>query len=401
MEDLKIKWALNKMPKGAKDPSDIMAAENLEEAYAFHKGLSGYEKTPLVLLSHMAGQLGVSEVWVKDESKRFGLNAFKILGAVFSAAKVLAESCGKSLADTNLKELAAETSGRQKTFYTATDGNHGRAVAYAASLLSQKAHVLMPEGSSSQRFESISALGAKVTIENLNYDDCVKKAAALAEKDPNGILMQDTAWQGYEKIPAFIMQGYGTMVKEALEQLKSEKRRTPTHVFLQAGVGSMAAAVQAALLYAFPENPPKVIIMECLAADCFYRSAISADGREEMVTGRLDSIMAGLCCGKASSLAFDILRNHAHAFVSCPDWVAAAGMRRLASPLGKDARIISGESGAVGLGLLAACAKEEYKKLREDIGLRQDSRVLLFSTEGATDLECWKGLVWDGHIQSF
>lgn len=157
-----------------------------------------------------------------------------------------------------------------------------------------------------------------MTIEEVNYDDCVRMAAAEAAATPRGVVVQDTAWEGYEEIPAWIMQGYGTMASEAAEQLREAGVDRPTHIFIQAGVGSLAGAVQGYFANLFPENPPTTVVMEAQAADCLYKGAVAADGKPRIVGGDLQTIMAGLACGEPNTISWEILRNHAGFFVSCP-----------------------------------------------------------------------------------
>lgn len=222
-------------------------------------------------------------------------------------------------------------------------------------------------------------------------------AAAEAEATPHGVIVQDTAWDGYEEIPAWIMQGYGTMASESADQLRQMGMNRPTHVFVQAGVGSLAGAVIGYYANLFPNDPPKFIVMEAQAADCLYRGALAGDGAPRMVDGDLTTIMAGLACGEPNTISWDILRNHVSAFVSCPDWVSARGMRMLGVPVKGDPVVISGESGAVGMGLIAALMEnDEYQDLRQAIGLDRFSQVLLFSTEGNTDPMKFRKVLWDG-----
>ncbi len=400
---MRIKWIANRMP-GTDDKSlSIMSLQNISKARQFHKSFPQYEETPLAHLQNASARLGVSGIFVKDESYRFDLNAFKVLGGSFAMARYIASRLGKDVSETDYAYLTSaklRDEFGQATFFTATDGNHGRGVAWAARQLGQKAVVYMPKGSARIRFDNIQKEGATVTIEMVNYDECVRIAAREAAETPRGVVVQDTAWEGYEEIPAWIMQGYGTMAAEAAEQLRILGVERPTHIFIQAGVGSLAGAVQGYFTNLFPENPPKVIVMEAQAADCLYQGALAADGEIRFVGGDLETIMAGLACGEPNTLSWDILKNHASFFVSCPDWVAADGMRRLGAPEGSDPRIISGESGAVGMGLLAALMeKEAYKDLREAIGLNRESKVLMFSTEGDTDPENYRRIVWDGACQ--
>ena len=395
-----IKWVRNRMPKSADGHLAVMALENVREAEAFHKSFPQYSITPLRRLSGMAGYLGLSELFVKDESHRFDLNAFKVLGGSFAMAKYIAQRTGKDVSLMTYDYLTSERLKKdfgQATFFTATDGNHGRGVAWAANRLGQKAVVHMPKGSAKTRFDNIQKEGALVTIEDMNYDDCVRLAAKEASETPNGVIVQDTAWDGYEDIPGWIMQGYGTMAAEAAQQLKASGAERPTHVFVQAGVGSLAGAVVGYFTNLFPENPPQMVVMEASAADCLYRGALAGDGKPRIVEGDLQTIMAGLACGEPNTISWDILRNHVTAFVSCPDWVSARGMRMLSAPLRGDERVISGESGAVGMGLISTLMRDEdYRELRDALELDETSKVLMFSTEGDTDPEQYENIVWGG-----
>lgn len=378
----------------------IMSLENVAKARAFHKSFPQYTVTPLARLDNLAARLGLNNLCVKDESYRFGLNAFKVLGGSFAMASHFADETGRDVADMTYDYLTSDELARdfgQATFFTATDGNHGRGVAWAAKRLGKKAVVHMPKGSTKPRFDNIAAEGATVTIEEVSYDECVRMAAAEAEACERGVIVQDTAWEGYEKIPSLIMEGYGTMASEAAEQLREAAINRPTHVFVQAGVGSLAGAVVGYFANLYPDNPPTFVVMEATNAACLYKGAVAADGEPRIVTGDMPTIMAGLCCGEPNTLGWDILRNHVTAFVACPDWVAARDMRILGAPEKGDPRVISGESGTVGAGLISTLMTDEsYVELRDLIGLDKTSNVLMFSTEGDTDPEHYRKVVWDG-----
>lgn len=396
----RIQWSDNHMEKSDDAHLGIMSLENVAKARAFHKSFPQYTVTPLARLDNLAARLGLNSLCVKDESYRFGLNAFKVLGGSFAMASYIADETGRDVADMTYDYLTSDELARdfgQATFFTATDGNHGRGVAWAAKRLGQKAVVHMPKGSTKPRFDNIAAEGATVTIEEVNYDECVRMAAAEADACERGVIVQDTAWEGYEKIPSWIMEGYGTMASEAAEQLREAAINRPTHVFVQAGVGSLAGAVVGYFANLYPDNPPTFVVMEATNAACLYKGAVAADGEPRIVTGDMPTIMAGLCCGEPNTLGWDILRNHVTAFVACPDWVAARGMRILGAPEKGDPRVISGESGAVGAGLISTLMTDEsYAELRDLIGLDKTSNVLMFSTEGDTDPEHYRKVVWDG-----
>lgn len=396
----KIKWVANRMPKSDDTNLPVMSLDNVAKARAFHGSFPQYSVTPLADLEGMAGQLGLGGLFVKDESYRFGLNAFKVLGGSFAMARYIADETGRDVSEMTFDYLTSDQLQKdfgQATFFTATDGNHGRGVAWAANRLGQRSVVHMPKGSTKTRFDNIAKEGAKVTIEELNYDDCVRLAAKEAEETEHGVIVQDTAWEGYEKIPSWIMQGYGTMAAEAAEQLRQLEVNRPTHVFVQAGVGSLASAVVGYFANLFPSCPPKFVIMEAGAADCLYQGALAGDGDPRIVGGDLQTIMAGLACGEPNTIGWDILRNHADAFLSCPDWVAAKGMRMLAAPAKGDPSVTSGESGAVGMGVVSTIMTDpDYAELRDVLELGRDSKVLLFSTEGDTDPVRYREVVWGG-----
>ena len=357
-----------------------LTGEQARLARAFHSSFPQYAPTPLAELSALAAQMGLKSLLVKDESQRFGLNAFKVLGGSYAIARHIAARLGlrpEEMTFAALRSEAARAALGNTVFFTATDGNHGRGVAWTARELGCRAMVRMPKGTAKSRVENIRALGAEVTVEDCNYDGCVRLAARQAKETPGGVLVQDTAWPGYTQTPLWIMQGYLTMALEADEQMVAP----PTHIFLQAGVGSMAAAVAAYFRQAHPQNPPKIILVEPAAADCFFRSA--ANGEITAVTGEMRTMMAGLACGEPSPIAWDILKRLTAAYLSCEDAAAARGMRVLARPLAGDKAIVSGESGASSLGALLDAAVDE--KAREALGLDGNARVLLFSTEGDTD----------------
>ena len=363
-------------------------------ALSFHQGMAPYEITPLVMLPNFAERLGVSAICVKDESKRFGLNSFKGLGCSYAMGVYLCEKAGIPVDRAAFSRLCSpETQKKlgQYTFITATDGNHGRAVAWAANLMGHRAVVYMPEGSAQERFEHIKSLGAEVHILPRNYDDTVRAAAAAAKA--NGwILVQDTAWPGYENVPRLIMEGYTTLAYEIAKQLAACEK--PTHLFLQAGVGSMAGAIAAYFSAQWGADCPKIIVVEPDQADCYFRTVQANDGHLHKVAGKLDSIMAGLCCGEASPLGWELLKYAATAFISCEDECAVKGMQLLGHPEPGDPSIVSGESGAVTAGVLKELMQNPaYAHVREKLGLDKDSRVLLISTEGDTDQENYRRIM--------
>ena len=395
-----LKWTVNHVPGSDDKFLDLMSEENVTKANEFHKSFPQYSVTPLQKLSALASYLGVKGIYCKDESYRFGLNAFKVLGGSYAMGRYIAKELGRDISQLPYNVLSSDKLREefgQATFFTATDGNHGRGVAWAAKRLGQKAVVRMPKGTTKTRFDNIAKEGAEVTIEEVNYDDCVRMAAAEAAKTEHGIIVQDTAWAGYEEIPSWIMQGYGTLVLEADKQLKENGIDRPTHVFVQAGVGSLAGAVVGYFAHKYKENPPVMVVCEASAADCLYRSAVQADGNLVNVTGDLQTIMAGLACGEGNTIGWDILKNHVTVFSSCPDWMSAKATRIYANPLENDPHIISGESGSVPLGLAyTALHDEDAKDLKAALKLDENSNILVISTEGDTDPVRYREIVWDG-----
>ena len=397
-----IKWTINEMPKTDDKYLNLMSIESLEKALVFHESFPQYSITPLANLKQMAKYLGVNSFFVKDESYRFGLNAFKVLGGSFAMANYIAEKLGKDISEMTYEKLTSEELKEefgQATFFTATDGNHGRGVAWSANKLGQKSVVLMPKGTTKTRLDNIAKEGAKVSIEEANYDECVRMANKMAQETENGVMVQDTAWEGYEKIPTWIMEGYGTMAVEASNQLKEAGVERPTHVFVQAGVGSLAGAIIGYFANLYSDNPPITVVMEADVADCHYKSAIEKDGKIRFVDGDMQTIMAGLACGEPNTISFDILVNHTTVFTSLPDWVAAKGMRMLGAPIKGDPQVTAGESGAPAMGLIATAMRDpEYKDLKEALQLDENSKILMFSTEGDTDPEMYERIMWQGEM---
>ena len=397
MQNTDFKWKLNTMPKSDDKNLPLMSLEEVKKARTFHQSFPEYKETPLVDLKEMAKFLGINKVCIKDESYRFGLNAFKVLGGSYAMARFIAEETNKDIKDVDYKYLTSDQLkkdlGSVVTFFSATDGNHGKGVAWAANKLGQKSVIFMPKGSTEYRLNAIKAEGATATIEEFNYDDCVRKAAEESAKVPHSVVVQDTAWEGYEKIPSWIMEGYGTMADEASDEFGER----PTHVFVQAGVGSLAGGMVGYFANKYKDNPPIMVVVETSVADCLYKGAVQNNGEIAKVGGDMDSIMAGLCCGEPNITSWDILRNHVTCFVSADDNVTRLGMRMLAAPIKGDKPVTSGESGAVPFGVLVSIMKDpKYADLKKELKLDSNSKVLLFSTEGNTDPERYENIVWGG-----
>lgn len=402
-ENFNLKMILNSnyIDVEKKSPENF-CDEKLENVRRFISTIPECSPSPFIRLKGLADYLGVKEVFIKDEGKRCYLNSFKILGASFAISKCICEKLNININEINfnfLKSNEVRKKIQNLVFTTCSDGNHGRAVAWTAKELGVKAVIYLNKGTSYDRVKAIQDLGAEAVVTNFNYDDTVRYANEKAEE--NGwIVVQDTSWDGYEKIPTWIMQGYSTMGYEAIKSLK-EKNVNPTHIFLQAGVGAMAGGVLGCISNMYKLNPPKTIIVEPLNAACMYNSASYNDGDIHIVKGNLESIMAGLACGEPVKEGWNILRDYAYAFIKCSDEVTARGMRILSSPLKNDKRVVSGESGAVTLGVLSFLMKEDKLiELKKMLGLDESSVVLLFSTEGATDPVNYKQIVWGGKFFS-
>ena len=336
-----------------------------------HKSLSVYNETPLIELKNFKG---VRSIFIKDESQRFGLKAFKGLGGVWAIYKVISRELG--LDNPTLEEIFTHRDElAEMTFITTTDGNHGKGVSWAAGLFGCKSYVYMPRGTVEVRAQAIRDAGsATVEITDMVYDDCVKFTASLAEKN-HWHLIQDTSWAGYEEIPAQIMLGYSTLAYEALRQMNYQR---PTHIFLQAGVGSMAGAIAAVFAEVFKENPPRVTIIEPTVVACFYETMRIGDGQIHSATGNGQTMMAGLNCATPCELAWKILRRYAADTATISDDVAAEAMRVLA-----EEKIISGESGCAGFALANAALDSD--ELRRALELDEHSIIFVINTEGDTD----------------
>ncbi len=379
--------------------AEYFPKEVFEQTRSFHRQIPGYQISPLRNLSNLAAMIGVGGIWVKDESQRLSLNSFKVLGgsfAIYSFIKSVLGLEGKALSFGEL--ISDETRAKlgDLTFATATDGNHGRGVAWAADRLNCRAVIYVHKDTSQARIDAIAGYGADVRVVNGTYDDAVRQASADA--DVNGWqVISDTSWEGYEDIPKWVMQGYTTMLSEAQEQLAGQGLVKPTHVFVQGGVGALAAATIGFYASRFGANRPTSVVVEPATAECLLQSARIGDGEPHAVGGDLKTIMAGLACGEPSPIAWRVLWDSVDAFAACPDYVAAKGMRVYATPLAGDPFVVSGESGAVTLGALMFIAEyPEFASLKDYLGLGPDSQVLLINSEGNTDPDEFRRVVWEG-----
>lgn len=253
----------------------------------------------------------------------------------------------------------------------------------------------MPQGSAKVRLDAVRYYGAEVTETEVNYDDTVVRVAELA-KDNNWVVIQDTAWKGYEEIPLNIMQGYSTIISEIQEQLGNQNFEEITHVVLQAGVGSFAGAIAATLLSLRKDKSLKVIIVEPDKAACLFESAQDDEGRPVRVLGDLDTMMAGLACGEPNPFAWNLLKSIVSYYYSCDDVISAVGMRVLGNSIYDGKRIIAGESGSVPVGFIYSVLNDDnYKSIKEELDLNETSSVLTINTESDTDPDNYRRVVWD------
>jgi diaminopropionate ammonia-lyase len=356
------------------------------EPLAFHRRLPGYAPTPLVDLPGIARRLGVGRVWLKDESARLGLPAFKILGASWAVYRRLAELLGREPAWGTLEELRAELAplGRL-TLAAATDGNHGRAVARMAALLDYRAHILVPAGIAQARIDAIADEGATVTVVEGSYDHAVEQAAGLA--DERTLVISDTSWPGYEQVPRWVIDGYSTILWEVDDELARRGEPGPDLVVVQIGVGAFAAAVTRHYRRAGVQPPARLVGVEPTSAACLLASMRA--GRITLVPGPHTSIMAGLNAGLPSLIAWPIVSAGIDLFAAIDDDQAREAMHLLAAE-----GVAAGETGVAGLGgLLALFAGDAAGQARSALGVTPTTCVLLFSTEGVTDAVAYERIV--------
>jgi diaminopropionate ammonia-lyase len=377
--------ALHRQPLDPVDAETLgLAGADTVERFLTHR--DNHLATPLHALPALAGELGLGAIHIKDEGLRLGLGSFKALGGAYAVFRLVLEEASRLLgrrvdvADLERPEIRAVAAGM--TVACATDGNHGRSVAQGAQLVGAKAAIFVHAGVSEERIAAIARYGAEMIRVDGNYDDSVRQAAQVsAEK--GWTVVSDTSWPGYERIPGLVMQGYTAIVREALRQLP----QPPTHVFVQAGVGGIAAAVAGHLAIVLGDARPTFIVVEPARAACVVAAAQA--GRVVKVAHDQPTVMAMLECYEASPIAWRVLARVADAFMTVDENEAVAVMRRLARPSGGDQVIVAGESGGVGLaGLIRAVADNQAA-----LGLDSKSRVLLINTEGATDPHRYAELV--------
>lgn len=344
-----------------------------------------YEPTPLVSLPALARSFALSAIDIKDESPRYGLFSFKALGGAYAVARLvhrfLEAYMGRKVEPAELLTQECKAIASQMTVCCATDGNHGRSVAAGAQMFGCRCVIFLHDGVSAGRERAIAQFGAEIRRSAGNYDQSVAEATATAARE-SWTTVSDFSWEGYEEIPGLVMQGYTLMLDEIFEQSQGGY----THVFVQGGVGGLAAVVAGYMLDRFVAERPRLIVVEPDRANCLQLSA-KAGERVAMEPGP-STVMAMLECYEPSLVAWRILEKAADDYIAIPDDLAIVALRALARPSGDDPALVIGESGGSGLaGLMAAAADP---KVREHMGLNASSRVLLFGTEGATDPELYE-----------
>lgn len=367
------------------DMLSLAAAADVEAQLARR---ADHRPTPLHALPALASELGVAGVFVKDEGHRLGLRSFKALGGSYAVIRLVIEEAerrlGRSLDLNDLDQPEVRAIAGAMTFGCATDGNHGRSVAMGARLVGARSVIFVHAGVSEKRIEAIAHYGAEIVRVAGTYDDSVHEATRVCGE--NGwTVVSDTSWPGYEYIPGLVMQGYTALLSEALRQMKEP----PTHVFVQAGVGGIAAATAGHLALRYGAERPYFVVVDPARAACLYESAKA--GQPVKVPHGEPTIMAMLECYEPSLVAWRILSRVADAFMTVDEEDAVSVMNRLARPKGADPAIVAGESGGVGLAGLLAVARDPA--LREALGLTAQSRVFVINTEGATDPERYVALV--------
>jgi len=368
--------------------AEILSVNAAQEVERFLSHRQDHKPTPLVALPGLAQELSVESIHIKDEGHRLKLGSFKALGGSYAVIRLILEEAARQLGrpidvgELQTPEVKAVAKGM--TVSCATDGNHGRSVAQGAQLVGAGCAIFVHAGVSNERIAAIARFGAEIVRVDGNYDDSVGEASRVAE-EKGWITVSDTSWPGYERIPGFVMQGYTALLSEALRKL----RKLPSHVFVQAGVGGIAAAVAGHFSVLLGDNRPYFVVVDPSRAACLFESARA--GHVVKAPDGEPTVMAMLECYEPSLVAWRILSRVADAFMTVEDEEAIAVMKRLASPDNGDPAIVAGESGGVGLAGLIQVASNP--QLRQQIGLGRDARVFLINTEGATDPSKYEDLV--------
>jgi len=359
-----------------------------------HRSIPEYSSTSLVELPNLAKEFDIGSIYVKDESQRFGLKAFKALGSTYAVYRLIKEliTSGK-ISPTSFYSGGVSLHEGEYTFTTATDGNHGRGVAWTARLLKQSAVIYMPENTAPARIENIRSEGAEVIVVSGDYDAAVEQCRHDAEKYGR-MLISDTSWSVYERIPRWIQYGYLTLFDEIASSLGTQVQ--PDVVIVPGGVGALAAS--AAIYYRGIERNERVklVCVEPEDAACLLESAATSTGSPVTASGDVNSIMAGLNCGTPSLISWPIIKSAYDYFIAIEDRHSELAMRTLYHSSGDDPRIISGESGAASMAALLTIINDESLSVaRDSLGLDENTRLLILNTEGDTDPENFRRIVND------
>lgn len=378
--------AANQYSQGQKE---IISVASSDRAVADISLWPGYKATDLNSFEAMANDLNLAKVWYKDEAQRFDLKSFKALGGAYAVARQLQKALvDKGLPEPSISDLLegkCQQDVNELVVSCATDGNHGRSVAWGAQMFGCGCVIYIHRDVSQGRQQAMEAFGAEVVRITGNYDESVRTADREAKAN-NRIIVSDTSYPGYMEIPKDVALGYTVMLAEIIEQLDGDK---PTHVFIQGGVGGLASAVCGYFWDHWGEARPRFVIVEPEQANCLQESAKA--GEAVAVTGDLETLMAGLACGEVSSLAWEILASGGDDFMTLSEDAVAPLMKMLAQGYKTDAAVEAGESAVPGLaGAMIAAQSGEY---RQALGLTSDSKVLVIGTEGATDPELYQSLI--------
>ncbi len=367
---------------------EIITENDFSRAIAEIPSWNGYAPTPLHSLSCLADKLGLGAIMYKDEGPRFGLGSFKALGGSYAGLLVLQRELSKNLnRHVELSEIRDGSIAKdvaEITLVSATDGNHGRSLAWGAQAVGAPCRIYIHKEVSEGREKSMRDLGAEVIRIDGDYDESVRVTRDEAEE--NGwFVVSDTSWEGYTRTPTDVMAGYGVMIDEIIEQ----SDHIPSHLFVQGGVGGLAAAMAARLRQKLGANSPRIIVVEPELAACLYASG--KVGEKTIFNIDQETMMAGLSCGEPSDLAWEILASEASDYLTIPESLVAPTMRLAGRPLGTDPAIQAGESAVAGMAALIALARNQ--ELREKLNLGKNSSVLLIGSEGATDAKIYQEIM--------
>lgn len=366
----------------------VISAHDYATAFAEISQWQNYKPSPLRELNELAAAIKIDAVLYKDEGERFGISSFKALGGAYAAQRVLQQQISESQNTTVSLEQIRQGQCREAcsniTLVSATDGNHGRSLAWGCQRFGNPCRIYIHSEVSEGRAEIIRGFGADVIRIDGDYDESVRIAREDAQA--NGwFVVSDTSWTGYTQPPTDVMAGYGVMTQEISDVLDEP----PTHVFLQGGVGGLAAGVAASLRQIWAAQSPRVVVVEPELAPCLFESAKHGAMRNVVIDE--ETIMAGLSCGEPSPLAWQILSDEASDFITIPDASIPPTVRLLARPLAGDPMVESGESGVAGLAALLVA--RQHPETSDLLGLDEASRVLLIGSEGITDPDIYQQIM--------